>query len=217
MGRASLPDDLKARILSATKQEPSPTRRAAGTADVIVLAATLAAVLNLFLACGGVLAGENLERSYVSSAAWATVAGAATWVAFARGKSMLGRRKSALAAASAGTIVAGVGVVRLSSSWAGASGSVVRALLMGTLASTIILAGFVYSRRGSGLRHPRAAGAALGAASAAWAALLVELNQPQLQFGSALLAHLIPMLLAIALGYALGGRVIVRRYVVARD
>ena len=53
--------------------------------------------------------------------------------------------------------------------------------------------------------------AALGAASAAWAALLVELNQPVGAFVPAVLAHLSPMLIALALGYVVGGRMIVGR------
>jgi hypothetical protein len=210
MGRASLPGDLKERVLSATRQEPSPTRRVAIATDLIILAATAAAVLNVFLAGGGIVAGQTFERSCVA-AAWAIVAGVATWVAFGRGKSMLGRRRSVLVAVSVGALIAGAGIVSVGSSWHGAGGSFARALLMGTLTSTIILVGLVYARRGSELGHPRAAGVALGAASSAWAALLVELNQPECALGVALLAHALPMLFAMALGYALGGRVIVRR------
>jgi hypothetical protein len=85
---------LKARVLSAARRDPSPTRRSVTFDAVLVLLIAAAGVLNVFLALGGMVVGCR-----PGAVVWSTTSGSAfvavlaSWAAFARGGSMLGRSR----------------------------------------------------------------------------------------------------------------------------
>jgi hypothetical protein len=70
------------------------------------------------------------------------------------------------------------------------------------------LAAFATMHRQSDLAHPVATGAALGAASGAWAEVAMVLNCPASDLGHRLFCHVGPTALLVALGAALGAVVI---------
>ena len=84
--------DLKSRILAAARRSPSATRREAGKQTALVVLVAITVDLGLFELIGGMHRGARptpfLLMALSGSAAIALLA---TWAAFGRGRSMLGR------------------------------------------------------------------------------------------------------------------------------
>jgi hypothetical protein len=78
-------------------------------------------------------------------------------------------------------------------------------LRLSGLLSLAPMIGALWLRRGSDPVHPRAAGAALGAAIGAGTWVLVDLWCPVAYVPHLLLGHVLPLLLIILCGAALGG------------
>jgi hypothetical protein len=84
--------DMKSRILAAVRAEPAPTRRATLLRNALLLAAGGAVALAIFFWFHGVRVYERPTLLVVAtSSGWFFAAAVATQIAFARGRSMLGR------------------------------------------------------------------------------------------------------------------------------
>jgi hypothetical protein len=202
---------LKARILEAAKKQASPTRNSVTADAVLVLLTAAVATLNVFLAAGGVTLGPRSPILVISTALGrGTIALAATWAALGRGGSMLGRSLPWLAATSVGTPLAIAGWMLLSARFAPAGDPVSHwhCVVTTTLLGLAPLVAFAFVHRQSDVAHPLATGAALGAASGAWADFSMVLNCPAAELGHRLFCHLGPMAVLVALGAALGALVI---------
>src|SRR6185295_15915992 len=94
-----LPATMKARILKAAQKKVSPARGAVALDTVLFLLTGAAAMVNVFLAVGGVHLGPRSTSLLVSTLLGrGSIALASTWAALARGGSMLGRSVPWLAA-----------------------------------------------------------------------------------------------------------------------
>ena len=84
--------DLKSRIVAAVRAEPAPTRRATLLRNALLLAAGGAVALAIFVLRGGVRVYDRPTLLVVAtSSGWFIAAAVAMRMAFARGRSMLGR------------------------------------------------------------------------------------------------------------------------------
>jgi len=212
----SLSPELRERILSAAKKAPAPTRQQTTRTTAIVLIAGFGSALALFLSIGGYVGG-NRPASYMamSIAGWLAMALIASWGAFGRGGSMLGRPASWLGTiAVCTTPLLGAWIMLGALGWPGtASQSCPPEVDAGCLKFTIILslapfAAFLFARRNSDPVHPRVTGAALGAASGAWGALCMNAHcscaAPLHQF----IGHAVPITLLAVVGFLVGGLVL---------
>jgi hypothetical protein len=178
---------------------------------VLLLVTSFVAAANVLLAAGGVAFGARSPMLV-----WSTVLGrgtialAATWAAFGRGGSMLGRPLSWLVSTSVATPLAIAGWMLLAArgATAGDAMSDLHCIATATLFGLPPLAAFVIVHRQSDLAYPIATGAALGAASGAWADLSMVLHCPSPDLGHRILCHMGPTALLVALGAGLGALVI---------
>jgi len=217
MAHAGPPSALRDRILAATRQAPSPVRVQVvrNTRALVVLGMALA--LTIFFAIGGLHLGHRPAGFVAMTAAgWATASVVVTWIAFVRGPSMLGRTRRALLAVALltapllfawGTLstVPWPEVRSLDSDWSNYLGCFAWTGLMGLAP----LAALVLARRGTDPVHPRATGAALGAAMGAWAGTLIDLrcicaSVAHMAFSHALPAILLALFAAIVAPRILG-------------
>jgi hypothetical protein len=204
--------DLKARVLAAVSTDPAPTRDAVVGGMIFGWTIAGAVTVGLFLAVGGIHAG-NRPLPFVAATAsgWLAIAIAASLGATRR-DSMLGRSRAALVAVSLAIPVALFAwyAVWLSYSPVGTepvsmargAGCLALTLAMGAAPVAILL----WSRRGSDPVHPRAAGAALGTMAGAWASLLIGLHCEQAQLLHVALSHVFPVVLLAGVGAVLGDR-----------
>jgi hypothetical protein len=202
---------MKARLLEAAKKQSSPTRSSVNWEVALVLLTAFAAAVNVLLAGGGVDFGQRSPILVVSTALGrGTIALAATWAALGRGGSMLGRSLSWLSTTTVATPLAIAGWMLLTARAApsGDPSSGWHCLATATLFGLAPLVAFATIHRRSDLAHPIATGAALGAASGAWADVSMLLNCPALDLGHRLLLHVGPTSLLVALGAVLGALVI---------
>jgi hypothetical protein len=147
----------------------------------------------------------------LSAAGWAAIAAAATWAGLTRTRGMLGLPTAWLAAAAAlvvpalfawsQTFIDGQAQVRMHP----------RVHVM-CFALTLVLSAVPFAlmltlRRGADPVHPRATGAAMGAAAGAWGAVLVELHCPIDTSLHVYLGHVAPVALFAGMG-AIAGAVV---------
>jgi len=206
-----LPRSLKARVLEAATKQSSPTRKSVNLDVLLVLLTAFVAAVNVLLAAGGVTFGSRSAALVLSTTLGrATIALAATWAALGRGGSMLGRSLPWLATTSVATPLAIMGWMLLGASAAptGDAMSAWHCVATATLLGLGPLAAFATLHRQSDLAHPVVTGAALGAASGAWAEVAMVLNCPASDLGHRLFCHVAPTALLVALGAALGTVVI---------
>src|SRR6185369_10751371 len=84
--------DLKARVLAAAREEPSPTRQMVVRRDAALIAAAIAGSTGIFLAVGGIrMAPRPPLLMIATSLGAAVIAGASVWLSMMRGGSMTGR------------------------------------------------------------------------------------------------------------------------------
>jgi len=206
----AIPAGLKARVLEAATKQSSPARKAVTWDTILVLVTASLAAVNVLLAAGGVGFGERSPLIVLSTALGrSTIALAATWAAFGRGGSMLGRSRSWLVSTSVATPLAVVGWMLLSArAPAAVLASDLHCIVVATLFGLAPLAAFVTVHRQSDLSYPRATGAALGAAAGAWADVSMVLHCPSADLPHRILCHVGPTALLLALGAGLGALVI---------
>ncbi len=210
-----LPPDLRARVLTEVKRAPSPTRAAVRRGAAVTVAVGFAILALVFVAIGGPdLTTRPPEFLTATLAGWIAVALLSTWRGFGRGRSMLGRSASGLVAVAIVTGPALLGCLLLGTSmWPGTVGYVATAPLhLKCFAATITMAigpvlALALVRRGSDPVHPRASGAALGAAAGAWAGVMIDLHCPVSDTAHVAFAHVVPVLLLSIVGALIGRRV----------
>jgi hypothetical protein len=209
--------DVKSRILAAVRAEPAPTRRATLLRNALLLAAGVAAALAIFFCKGGVrvYARPSLLVA-ATSAGWFVAAAVATRIAFARGRSMLGRPTAWLVA-----LVVGAPLLLLAWKlavtvpfgqqmmvwWDDKEGY--RCLGMSLGIGFVLLAVFTAARRRSDPLRPGITGAALGMAAGIAAGGLVDLWCPVAHYKHLLRGHILPLILLAVLG-AVAGRLFIR-------
>jgi hypothetical protein len=205
--------DLKSRILAAVRAEPAPTRRTMLLWNALFLAAGGAVAFAIFMLRGGVRVYERPTLLVVAtSAGWFVAAAVATRIAFARGRSMLGRPTAWLVALVVGApflllawkvaVTAPFGAPMMAW-WGDKQGF--RCLELDLGIGVVLLAAFTAARRRSDPLRPGITGAALGMAAGIAAGALVDLWCPVAHVGHLLLGHILPLVLLAGLG-ALAGR-----------
>jgi hypothetical protein len=208
-----LAPDLKRRILAAATSEPSPTRQQRLTRSAIRMASALAVPLLLFLLVGGPRVGPRPLGLVAMTALGALgIAAAALVVAVGRGSSMLGRSRGQLLGTAAivpvafllWKLAASWGVPHMMDPWPSRPG--LRCFALTTLLGTWPVAALVWERWGSDAVHPRTLGVAVGVASGAAAAALVDLWCPVGYVPHLLTGHVAPILLLGGLGALAGAR-----------
>lgn len=209
------PPGLKLRILGAARAEPSPTRPAVKRRVALLIAASIAGLAAAFLAAGGLHTDGRPTLQVAGSAlGWAAVAGVATWQAFARGKSMLGRPSGQLLAVALATPIALLGWLAVWDARYPEAGTTcglahcIPCFLLTLFMAAAPFGALLLARRETDPVHPRVTGAALGAAAGAWGAVMIDLRCSVITMTHVTLGHALPVLVLAALGALLGGRVV---------
>ena len=215
---ASDPDELRSRILELARSEPSPTRDALRLQRTLAAVALIAVPVLGFFALGGIRGEPRPTSLMLDTAIGASVIAAlATWFAFARGGSVLGRtRRGLIAVAVATPLVLLLWKCSVSACYPGMMTEWVerpglKCLRLSCLLSVVPLLGAIWVLRRSDPVHPRALGMAIGAAVGGSTWVLVDLWCPVAYLPHLLVGHVLPVSLAIAVGALFGGRVLAPR------
>jgi hypothetical protein len=216
MNRVALPAHLKSRILETTKRENSPTRKSVQRSNAVILATSLALTLNVFLAVGGTRGDPRPDPLALGTLlGWLSLAIAATWGALGRGGSMEGRSRRDL-----GLVAAGVPAAAWAwmVAWAARYPAIAASLpptdaswcfLLSWALSLPVFFALAWVRWDADVRHPRATGAALGAAGGAWGGVFLNAHCPSLGLVHQALGHALPIAVLVLLG-GLWGRGLAR-------
>jgi hypothetical protein len=209
-----LPPELKSRILAAAKAEPSPKRGSAAAHVGLVALAAVALSLLLFFSIGGVRLGTRpLVFVAGTSLGWLVLGVTSAWLAFARGRSMLGRRNAWLA----WSVVATPALLfvwmlawnalypETMAVWPGRIG--LRCLSFTLTIAAWPLVALALVRRERDPIHPGLTGAARGVALGAIGGVLIDLWCPIANPSHVALGHVAPMIVLMALGAVVGRRV----------
>jgi hypothetical protein len=187
--------------------------------EVALVLASVVATCLLFGAWGGMRMGPRPWSLVLATAAGTSIIAAiAGWLALAPGRSMSGRPRGWLIAAALLVPVACFGwklgwsaaFDGMSIDWPARSGW--RCFRFSLLLAAFPLGTLFYLRRGSDPFHPRASGAAVGAAVGSFATVLVDLWCPVGYAYHLLLGHLLPLAIITATATWLGGRVLSQSY-----
>jgi hypothetical protein len=215
----SVTPDLRSRVLAAAMASPAAPRAEGMRRRAVALAAGFAVPVAISLALGCPREGGR-PAAYVATlaAAWLGVGLAATWAGVSRGRSMLGRSAAwrvlvaALtpAALFATAFVAALAWPRTRDDDAGALAHMV-CVAVAMVCALGPLTAFAVVRRASDPVAPRLTGAAIGAASGAWGALVIELYCAHTSVGHIVLGHVLPVALLTLLGALVGDRVVAVR------
>jgi hypothetical protein len=205
------PGDLRAKIFDHVKRERSPTRSGVAARTSVVLVAAVVSAAVLFAHLGGMHVGPR-PIAYVCGTVtgWSIVAVIATWLAFARGRTMLGRSRGCLFAVVVLTPVVLFAWMLLwnarypetLTAWPGRIGLRCLAFTM-TMAAWPLVA-LAYIRRERDPIHPGLAGAARGVSAGALAGIVVDLWCPIANPAHVLLGHIVPMAILMTVGGAAG-------------
>jgi hypothetical protein len=208
----TLPADVRERVLRAAKDEPSPTRARLSLRNAAILAGAFAISGSIFAFVG--LAPLPASFLGLCALGWSVVAIVASTAALLKGKSMLGLPTHMLAIAALLTApIVGAWVLAASD-----LGDVpkempkpvghVLCFVLGIVLSAAPFLAFVVVRMRSDPVHPRARGAAIGAAAGAWGGLLIELHCRFAHPLHAIVGHVLPIAALAAIGALLGRRAI---------
>ena len=212
------PHPLKLRVLEAVRQRPMP-RRADRLLPVVALAVLAAVIMAAVLQWVPRLLGEvggvaHAAGRPAASGAW-ILAGT---IALALGSSwfVLPFRRSMLSPARGVLLAVAIGVPLLVGAWLVLWHATYddpftrtgwRCFALTGLTAPWSFAALAYASRRVEPRHPGTAGAALGAAAGAWAAVMVELWCPLSVSEHVLLGHVLPLLVLALAGSAIGARI----------
>ncbi|WP_394837827.1 DUF1109 domain-containing protein [Pendulispora rubella] len=208
--------DLRARILEATRQEPSPDRARVTQTTRSLVALAIVSALTVFFAVGGFQLGKRpLGFVAITGMGWGLVAAFATHLAFARRKSMLGPTRQTLifSALVMGPVLFAWAVLWtmpwpeatiFDSSWP----NYLRCFTLTSVFGILPLIALTIARRGSDPVHPRSTGAALGAAMGAWAGTLIDLHCTCASVPHIAFSHVLPTVVLAILGAVLGPRIL---------
>jgi hypothetical protein len=215
----TMPADLKAKVLASVKETRSPPRRPWWRTALFVVPTSAAVAISLFVATDGLHHGAGRPAWVVLSTVlgWVAVAALATWLAFDRGRSAVGRARVWLLVTALATpavlfaiaLVWGAAFPALAVWWPERLGLKCLGLTLAMAAWPLV--GMALVRRGSDPVHPAVTGAALGAASGAWAGVVVDLWCPVMHPAHVAIGHILPIVLLALFGLGLGRRVIAMR------
>jgi len=210
---ASVPPNLKTRVLDAMSKAPSPDRAAVRARALRAWGFGVAFSMIVFAAVGVSLGQRPLPFIAATAAGWALVAGVATYGAYGRGGSMLGRSRPLLVLVVALTAPALVAwLFACLSVWPGAGVEPGTALVnLACFSATMGLSvgplvAMLYIRRGTDPVHPRMQGAAIGAAAGALGGVLIDVHCAVAHPTHVLLSHVFPALVLAAVGALVGAR-----------
>lgn len=211
------PDALKMRVLEEARQRPTPRR-----ADALPTTAALAALSALAMAAvvqvaprllGEVGGAAHAAGRPPSAGGWIlggtlVLAVAATWLVLPARRSMLSPPRGLLLALVAGVpLLVGAWLVLWHGTYADPfTRTGWRCFTLTALCAPWPFAALVHASRRIEPRHPGTTGAALGAVSGAWAAVMVELWCPLSVHSHVLVGHVLPLAVLSLAGAAFGAR-----------
>ncbi len=213
MSVKTLPPELRAAILAEVERTPSLDAGAVRRSHMVAIALGVGTAAIMLGTLGLALGGRPITFVALSAVGWAAVATVATLVGGLRGRSMLGRARLTL-------VVVTVAVAPLIYGWvmsctlgwpelrepAGTWHQHVACLLATALLSLGPLIAFTFVRRATDPVHPRATGAAMGAAAGAWGGVLIDMHCPLVHPFHVAIAHVLPVLVYAAIGALVGAR-----------
>jgi hypothetical protein len=200
--------DLKRRVLAVAAGDASRTRPMMLLYARILVAVAASIAATVFLALGGVHAGQRPLTLIVGTAmAWSCVAVAMTGLNFGW-RSMQGPPGAWLLNAAIGAPVLLLASTLLSDVHFLAAlqpFSEGRSSTLLDIAQTLATGGppllaYAFARKGTELFHPMERGSALGAMAGVWAGLPVTLRCPYAGLSHVAVGHLLPVVVLIALG-----------------
>lgn len=204
------PDALRARILAAAAARPSPTRAQGKRAALVTLVVAVVVAGLVFQLAGGLQhsAMRPLSTTVTIAAGWTLFSALLTWLVLGRGRSTLARRPRLVAAAA---LVAPLTMFLWLVAFHGTYPETIHKLGLRCLGYTLVmaitpLAAFMRFRRGVEPRLPSALGAGAGAACGAWAGVVVDLWCPLTAPSHVLVGHVLPLVVLVLVGAALGAR-----------
>jgi hypothetical protein len=213
----SLPTDLKPRVLALAAAQPTPVRSDRRLPAAGLLALAISAMVAILAAAGGPAHADGRPAavgSWVVGGMVALAAGA-TWSVLPARRSMLGRPRGQLLAVIVGVpLFVGLWLVVWHTSYVDPFQRVgFRCFSFTAATAPWPFALLAYLSRRIEPRHPALLGAALGAASGAWGAVMVELWCPLADPGHVATGHVLPVVLLILAAAYLGSRLFTVRRV----
>lgn len=208
---ATLPPQLRQRVLSQVAQHPSPTRRAlARQAALVTTASWLVAAVIFFLAGAVRITGRPVSLVLGSAVGTSLVVGVVVWAALGRGGSTVGRARQSLLPIVIGSPLAilawklfwGAQYSGALDQWPTRPGF--RCLGLSLSIGLCPIIAFMIARRNSDPVRPGLTGFAAGIAIGCITALLTDLWCPVAYLPHLLLGHLLPIAALGALGAWLG-------------
>lgn len=203
--------ELRARVFAAVASSPSSTRREALVRQIAFYFLGVALPVAVFLFGYGLRLDRRPDRLVVETAGGAALVAVAVGAfAFRRGASMLGRRRSWLFALVLSTPVLlllwKVGVTTSFPDMLGVHTERrgFRCLELSCLLAPAPLAAMLLARRGTAHARPSLAGAAIGTGVGAFIWVFVDLWCPVSHVPHLLLGHVLPVVLAAAVGAIAG-------------
>ena len=208
--------DLRSRVLAEVRRQPAPARPEMRRRLLVGLVITVVFEAFLLVLIGGMHGGDRPPWLIAGNASGAlVVALVASWLAFGRGRSMVGRPRSVVVGVAALVVPVLFASIALLDRGASAfergmppAGNHAQCFGLTALFSLVPLALLILARRGSDPVHPASTGAALGAAAGAWAAVAMAFVCPYAELSHELYGHVAPVALIVLLG-AWAGRSIV--------
>jgi hypothetical protein len=205
-------DALKARILAAAAATPAPTRTDAKRRGVVLLVASIAFALLVFEWAGGIhhSDGRPATLTLAIAAGWGLFCAAISWFVLWRGRSTLGRPPFLVFGVALATPLVLIAWMHwFNTMYAEPFQRLgLRCLGYNLLMATAPLVSLIVLRRGAEPRMPWALGAGIGAVCGAWAGVLVDLWCPLTNLPHVLVGHVLPLMMLVAVGTALGMRVL---------
>ncbi len=209
----TLPPDLKMSVLARARATPSPTASQTRNANAIAIALGLATAATMMATFGVALGGRPMLFVVLSAIGWAAIAACVSVLGASRGKSMLGKTRTLLVVCAMCAAPAIFGwVMSLTMAWpevrepAGTWHTHVGCLIATLLLSIGPLVALSFLRRASDPVHPRATGAAIGAAAGAWGGVLIDMHCPIVHPVHIALAHLMPVAIYAVIGALVAAR-----------
>lgn len=207
-------DPLKQRLLAAARSQPVPVRTEGAAQRLLAPLALLCAAAGAMCVPLWVAGGPaHAAGRPAESGAWVLggvllLAVAATWLSLPPARSMLPRPRGQLLAVMAGVpLLVGLWLVLGHPAYADPfERTGLRCLALTAATAPWPFAALARWSRRLDPVHPRLTGGALGAASGAWAAVMVELWCPLADLAHVALGHVVPLGLLVALGALAGGR-----------
>jgi hypothetical protein len=208
-------EDLKARLLAATRAAPAPTRSSESKRAAVLITTAVLVSLAVFLAFGGVrITGRPAALLIGTVAGTAAIAALTIWVAVGRGGAMVGRARSWLVAA---VIASPVALLAWKIYWSAQfdqglapwpSRLGLRCLGMSMSMGALPLVALLFTRRGTNAVHPGHAGMGIGVALGLAVTTFVDAWCPVAYVPHLLLGHILPLALLGAAGLWLGKKIL---------